>query len=302
MNQEMPEKIVGVRFSTIGKNYYFNANHIDDIVNGDFVVVETSRGWQMGEVTEILKESDSPTKPGIKKIDRKATHEDLIKKQELNTKEEIALSNCTQIAHQLKMRGIKIISTEIGFDEKTISILYSYPDEEEIKGFSFLQKRLKEEYANMKMELHKIGPRDAAKYFGGMGACGMESRCCTQFLVDFQSISIKMAKIQQISLSPSDITGMCDRLRCCLNYEYHLYEEILHNLPKKNQMVHTPIGEGKVVDIIPMQNKVVVELTEAGEKIFDIDEISSSVKIGSQSSEKPQPYKKNQTPHFRRRR
>lgn len=274
MDQELPVKIVGVKFSRIGKNYFFYANHLNEIEAGDFVVVETSRGWQIGEVAELLNEIDTSMKPGMKKVDRKATPEDLIKKQELNVKEEIAVKNCMQIIRQLNIHGVKIISAEIGFDEKTMSVLYSSPEEEEIKGLDTFQNRLRDEYLKLRVELHKIGPRDAAKYFGGMGACGLESRCCTKFLDDFQSISIKMAKVQQISLTPSDITGMCDRLRCCLNYEYHQYEEILRDLPKRNQLVTTPFGEGRVIDIIPLQNKVVVGIAEEGEKVFDVEEIS----------------------------
>lgn len=290
MDQEQQEKIVGVRFSKIGKNYFFNANHLNNIEKGDFVIVETSRGWQLGEVMALLNKIDASMKLPMKNVDRKANPEDLIKKQQLNEKEEIAVANCMQITKQLKINGVKIISAEIGFDEKSMSILYSSPEEEEVRGLDTLQKRLREEYPQLRIELHKIGPRDAAKYFGGMGACGLESRCCTQFLNDFQSISIKMAKIQQISLTPSDITGMCDRLRCCLNYEYQQYTEILQNLPKRNQMVLTPIGEGRVIDIIPLQNKVVVEIAEEGEKIFDLEEIGISEHSESNNKDKPRIY------------
>lgn len=288
MDQEQQINIVGVRFSKIGKNYYFNANHIKNIEIGDFVVVETSRGWQLGEIMEITNEIDSSLKTSMKNVDRKASPTDLIKKQQLNEKEEIAVVNCKNIARDLKIQGIKIVSIEIGFDEKSMSILYSSPEENEIKGLDNFQKRLREEYIKMRVELHKIGPRDAAKYFGGMGACGLESRCCTQFLNDFQSISIKMAKIQQISLTPSDITGMCDRLRCCLNYEYEQYAEILRDFPKRNQFVATPLGEGRVIDIIPLQNKVVVELAEEGERIFDVQEIVTSEQSESNYIEKSQ--------------
>jgi cell fate regulator YaaT (PSP1 superfamily) len=287
MNQENSIFIVGVRFSKIGKNYYFNASHLTDIQVGDCIVVETSRGWQLGEVDEILHEIDPSLKQNLKRVDRRATPSDLLKKQELNLKEEEALAKCLQKQRKMNIRGLKIVTSEYGFDEKSISILFSSPEDEEIKGLDNLQKALRDEFPKMRIDFHKIGPRDVAKFYGGLGACGLETRCCTKFLNDFQSISIKMAKIQDISLTPSDITGMCDRLRCCLNYEFSQYEEILKNLPKRNQRVLTPNGEGKVVDLIPLQEKVVVEFGEEGEKIFDAKDIKKVELGGAPSQEKP---------------
>jgi cell fate regulator YaaT (PSP1 superfamily) len=125
--------------------------------------------------------------------------------------------------------------------------------------------------------MRQIGPRDVAKIIGGMGACGLETRCCSQFLTDFSPISIKMAKEQGISLTPNEITGMCGRLRCCLIYEYDQYVEARKNLPKRNKRVVTPRGEGKVVDVLPMNNKVIVLLEgEEGKRfteIFDLEEL-----------------------------
>ena len=288
MNQESPTFIVGVRFSKIGKNYYFNASHLNDIQVGDCIVVETSRGWQLGEVDEILHEIDPSMKQNLKKVDRRATPVDLLKKQELNLKEEEALAKCLQKQRMMNIRGLKIVTSEYGFDEKSISILFSSPEDEEIKGLENLQKALRDEFPRMRIDFHKIGPRDVAKFYGGLGACGLETRCCTKFLNDFQSISIKMAKIQDISLTPSDITGMCDRLRCCLNYEFSQYEKILQDLPKRNQRVMTPNGEGKVVDLIPLQEKVVVEFGEEGEKVYEVKDIKIIEVGGIPNHAKPQ--------------
>jgi len=288
MNQESPIFVVGVRFSKIGKNYYFNASHLTDIQVGDCIVVETSRGWQLGEVDEILNEVDPSMKQNLKKVDRRATPSDLLKKQELNLKEEEALAKCLQKQRKMNIRGLKIVTSEYGFDEKSISILFSSPEDEEIKGLDNLQKALRAEFPKMRIDFHKIGPRDVAKFYGGLGACGLETRCCTKFLNDFQSISIKMAKIQDISLTPSDITGMCDRLRCCLNYEFSQYEEILQSLPRRNQRVMTPNGEGKVVDLIPLQEKVVVEFGEEGEKVYEVKDIKKLEMSGVPNQAKPQ--------------
>jgi cell fate regulator YaaT (PSP1 superfamily) len=287
MNQESPTLIVGVRFSKIGKNYYFNASHLNDIQKGECIVVETSRGWQLGEVDEILHEINPSMNQNLKKVNRRATPADLSKKQELNLKEEEALAKCLQKQRKMNIRGLKIVTAEYGFDESSISILFSSPEDEEVKGLENLQKSLREDFPKMRIDFHKIGPRDVAKFYGGLGACGLETRCCTKFLNDFQSISIKMAKIQDISLTPSDITGMCDRLRCCLNYEFSQYEEILKGLPKRNQWVMTPNGEGKVVDLLPLQEKVVVQFEEEGEKVYEAKDIQKIEPGNNPNRDKP---------------
>ncbi len=288
MEQIQDTQIVSVRFSKIGKDYFFNASHLNNIQKSDFVVVETSRGWQLGEVTDILTEYEPNLKGTLKKIDRKATPADLIKKQELNFKQEEIVNKCVQSQKAKNLHGFKIITAEYGFDEKSVSILYTSGDEENPK-FDILNKLIRAEYPNLRAEFHKIGPRDVAKFYGGLGACGLESRCCSKFINEFQSISIKMAKIQDISLTPSDITGMCDRLRCCLNYEYSQYEEIIKTLPKRNQIVLTPKGEGKVVDIIPLQEKVIVDIPDEGEKEFLASEIQRIEH--KESAQNPEPNK-----------
>src|SRR5204863_2853339 len=113
-------------------------------------------------------------------------------------------------------------------------------------------------YPAQHVTLRQISPRDVAKIIGGMGACGLETRCCSMFLTEFSPISIKMAKEQGISLNPDEITGMCGRLRCCLVYEYEQYVAARKTLPKRNKRVVTPKGEGKVIDVLPMTNKVMV--------------------------------------------
>jgi cell fate regulator YaaT (PSP1 superfamily) len=112
-----------------------------------------------------------------------------------------------------------------------------------------------------------------AKLLGGMGACGLETRCCSKFLTDFSPISIKMAKEQGISLTPAEITGMCGRLRCCLVYEYEQYATARKELPKRNKRVVTPMGEGKVLDVSPLRMTIRVELPDVGAREFSRDEV-----------------------------
>ena len=128
-------------------------------------------------------------------------------------------------------------------------------------------------YPRSVVELRQIGPRDVAKLLGGMGACGIENRCCSMFLTEFSPISIKMAKEQGISLTPSEITGMCGRLRCCMVYEYEQYVEARNQLPKRGKRVVTPLGEGKVVDVYPLRQAVVVMLDKGTQQEFPHEQI-----------------------------
>jgi len=130
-----------------------------------------------------------------------------------------------------------------------------------------------QKHYRVKISMRKIGPRDAAKIIGGMGACGLEARCCSTYLGEFCPISIKMAKTQNVSLAPSEITGMCGRLRCCLQYEYDTYAEARKGLPRPKKFVKTPLGEGRVIKVNPLKETVLVNLGERGTKEFSKEEI-----------------------------
>ena len=269
---EIQPRIVGIKFSKIGKNYYFDASKLDEPKIGDSIVVETSRGWQIGELAEIITDPDVLKNASYKPIDRLATQEDLQKRDDLLAKADNALKTCIKEVRQQRLDGVKIISSEFSFDEKIISFLFS-DEKEDQPNFNQVKKAISKDFPNTRIDFHKVGPRDMAKYFGGLGACGLETRCCTKFLTNFESISIRMAKKQGISLTPSDITGMCDRLRCCLNYEFCTYVEAMKNMPRKNKMVQTPRGVGKITDVAPLRNSVYVDIEEVGIKEFGVDEI-----------------------------
>ena len=136
-----------------------------------------------------------------------------------------------------------------------------------------LKKAMQRMYPQTHVEMHLVGPRDVAKTLGGMGACGLACRCCSAFLTEFSPISIKMAKEQGISLTPTEITGMCGRLRCCLVYEYEFYVEARKTLPKRGKLVITPRGNGKVIDVVPLKGAIVVELEQGGTHEFMQDEL-----------------------------
>ena len=254
--------VVGVRFSKVGKVYHFEANGLIDLKPGDHVVVETSRGWQLGQVAQILDGVEKPPE-GWKPIDRRATPRDLLLRQLWQQKEAEVVENCKTRANELNLAGIKIVSAEYSFDGSRLTILFSSETEEKY-DLKSLRGDMQKMLSPSQVEMRQIGPRDVAKLLCGMGACGKETRCCCAFLTEFSSISIRMAKEQGISLTPSEITGMCGRLRCCLIYEYDQYVEARKSLPKRNKRVRTPDGEGKVVDVVPLREAVLVELPDVG--------------------------------------
>lgn len=263
----MNPNIIGVRFTKVGKIYHFDTSAVPDVSIGEHVIVDTSRGKHLGEVVQVVK--DAPDKPegGWRSVERRATPRDLLLLQSWQSKQTEAMINCRARASELKLHGVKIVTAEYNFDGSRLAFLFSTESEEKV-DLKSLKKDMHNLYPNCQIEMRQIGPRDVAKIIGGMGACGLESRCCSKFLTDFSPISIKMAKDQGISLTPNEITGMCGRLRCCLIYEYEQYVEARKQLPKRNKRVVTPKGEGKVIDVLPMTNKVMVLIENEEGKRF----------------------------------
>lgn len=250
--------IVGIRFQKVGKIYHFDASNCIDLKVGDYAVVETSRGRQLGEVAQIVKDPPPPQEGAWKPIHHRATPRELVLRQIWQKKELEAMINCRAKVSDLRIPGVKVVAAEYTFDGSRLSFLYSTETEGkvELKSVRNAMQRL---YPRTHVEMRQIGPRDVAKILGGMGACGIENRCCSMFLTEFSPISIKMAKEQGISLTPTEITGMCGRLRCCLVYEYEQYVEARKDLPKRGKRVGTPNGEGKVIDVFPLKQSVLVE-------------------------------------------
>lgn len=272
MEAEVQTLVVGVRFSRVGKIYHFDASTIPDLRIGDSVVVETSRGWQLGEVAQLLGDTTGIEEGPLKPIDRRATPRDLMLRQTWYSREMDVVNACQARVKELKLSGVKVVAAEYSFDGSRLTIMFSSEAEEKV-DLKSLRSDMQRAYAPSQVELRQIGPRDVAKILGGMGACGLETRCCSKFLTDFSSISIRMAKEQGISLTPSEITGMCGRLRCCLIYEYETYCECKKQLPKKNKRVVTPDGEGKVVGLMPLQLKVMVDVVDVGVRHYQKDDI-----------------------------
>jgi cell fate regulator YaaT (PSP1 superfamily) len=267
----MSPLIVGIQFSQTGKSYHFDASSSPQIKVGDHVIVETSRGKQLGEVTQIVKDPTAPPE-GWKPVERIATPRDLVLRRMWAQKEIEVMITCRERAAQLKLPGVKIVAAEYSFDGTRLTFMYSTETEEKV-DLKSLRHDMQKLHQPAQVDMRQIGPRDMAKILGGMGACGLETRCCSRFLTEFSPISIKMAKDQGISLTPTEITGMCGRLRCCLIYEYELYAAARKQLPKRGKRVVTPAGEGKVLEANPLRLNIRVEIPEVGIREYDIDEV-----------------------------
>lgn len=247
--------IISIQFAPTGKQYHFDAQGITDLVPGDRVVVETTRGRQLGIFVAYVPDNELDGR-GCKPIERRATARDLVMQQQWQAKELNALIACQELAEKQGLGGYKFVKAEYNFDGSQVTILYST---ERKKGdLGALQRELRRSL-RAKVELFQIGPRDFAKVLDGLGACG-EQRCCSRFLTKFGSVSIRMAKLQNISLAPSEITGVCGRLRCCLAYEYEQYAEAAKGLPRRGKEVVTPYGKGKVIELRTLAGAIVVDV------------------------------------------
>lgn len=266
MQAQQQRLIAGVRFTKIGKLYHFDYGEFPEVKAGDYVIVETARGRNMGQIMGFT-EGDNQT--DYKPILRPATPRDLVLRQEWEAKQAEALVICREKAAEVGgCEDVKFIEAQYNFDGSVLTFLYTCEQKANINN---LWSDLKRSFS-ARVEMRQIGPRDVAKVLGGFGACG-ELRCCSTFLTDFSPISIKMAKVQGISLNPSEITGMCGRLRCCLVYEYEQYVEARKQLPKRNKRVGTPLGVGKVIDVQPLADTVTVYVEEQGRHTFHREDL-----------------------------
>jgi cell fate regulator YaaT (PSP1 superfamily) len=289
----MDPTIVGIRFHKVGKVYHFDATNFRDIQVGDFAVVETSRGRQLGEIVQVLEEAPPPPEGTWKAIQRRATPRDLVQKQFWQRKELEATINCRAKAAEMRIEGVKIVTSEYSYDGSRLAFLFSTEAETKL-DLKNLRNAMQRIYPRTHVEMRQIGPRDVAKLLGGMGACGLENRCCSMFLTEFSSISIKMAKEQGISLTPSEITGMCGRLRCCLIYEYEQYVEARKQLPKRGKQVVTPHGEGMVVDSYPLKRSVMVEFPTGVQQEFELEQVQPFEELEALKNKAQEPCSKHE--------
>ncbi len=251
-------EIIGVRFKSVGKIYYFSPGE-EQIEPGTKVIVETARGVECGEAVfgNKMVEDERIVQP-LKTIIRIATEEDFKQIEKNKIKEKDAFGICEEKIAKLGL-NMSLVDVECTFDNS--KLLFYFTAENRV-DFRELVKELASVFRT-RIELRQIGVRDEAKMMGGLGICGRPF-CCSSFLGDFQPVSIKMAKEQSLSLNPTKISGACGRLMCCLKYEQDGYEELLKITPKIGAIVETPSGKGTVTDCNLISGKLHVKLEQTG--------------------------------------
>lgn len=263
-------KVVGVKFRNTGKTYFFDPQDLS-IEQGDYVIVETARGIEFGKVylgmTDMKNEDISkPLKPVI----RIANEEDHKQHMENESRRDETMAICQELIQKREL-DMKLVDVEFTISGNKV-IFYFTADGR--VDFRELVKDLASVF-HMRIELRQVGSRDEAKMLGGIGNCG-KSLCCTTWLSDFQPVSIKMAKNQNLSLNPTKISGVCGRLMCCLKYENDLYIKLRDGIPDNGEKVKTPDGMGKVFDTNILEETVRVrlftgELDENGNEKLETD-------------------------------
>ena len=265
-------KVVSVKFNSHGKAYYFDPLEVD-VHTGDTVIVETSKGLDIGECAfGEHYVTDESIIPPLRPVIRVATEEDLRVAAQYKEREKEAFAICKAkiLAHDLDM---KLVDVECGFEGNKILFFFTADGRVDFRD---LVKDLAAVFRT-RIELRQIGVRDETKMLGGLGICG-RPYCCNQFLNDFQPVSTKMAKTQSMSLNPTKISGSCGRLMCCLRYEQDAYEDLMKTIPKVGAFVQTSSGYGNVVATNVLRQKVKVRLDEGGEaevKVLDSDQVAS---------------------------
>ncbi|MCM2676490.1 PSP1 domain-containing protein [Alkalicoccobacillus plakortidis] len=273
-------QVVGVRFKKAGKIYYFSPGEFK-LDLGEAVIVETSRGIEFGKVVIAEKQvNENDVVLPLKQVIRLATAKDKLTVTENEEEALQAFEVCSEkiAEHQLDM---KLVDVEYTFDRN--KVLFYFTADGRI-DFRELVKDLAAVFRT-RIELRQIGVRDEAKMLGGIGPCG-RVLCCSSFLGDFEPVSIKMAKDQNLSLNPAKISGLCGRLMCCLKYENDTYEEAKKELPDVGRSIMTPDGKGKVIGLNLLERLVQVSLNEGDQVLeFTLEELNGTRAVSAESAE-----------------
>jgi len=276
-------KVIGVRFKAVTKIYYFAPNGFEDLKQGEYVLVETSRGREIGCVAQPLHEvPDGEVVGQLKNVTGRAAAWDMLQMMSFQAKESEVLTKCREKVVEYRL-PMKLVSAEYSYDGS--HLVFFFTSDKRV-DFRELVRDLAKLFRS-RIELRQIGVRDEAKILGGMGCCG-RVQCCASWLDDFHPVSIKMAKQQNLPLSPMEISGVCGRLLCCLSYENDFYCEARKNLPKRGETVVTEHGPGKVTDVNVLKDSVTVLL----ESEVTVDVPASALQKGQdEEEEKPKPPK-----------
>ncbi len=276
--------VVGVRFKNAGKLYYFDPGPLWPVAGG-FVIVETARGMEYGQViTGVRQVDDQLITAPLKKVLRVADARDAQHALENERFEAEAYQVCLRKIDEHKL-DMKLVGVEQTFDNTKILFYFTANGRVDFRS---LVKDLASVFRT-RIELRQIGVRDEAKMMGGLGPCGRPI-CCGSFLGDFQPVSIKMAKEQNLSLNPTKISGVCGRLMCCLKYEQDHYEQTRKRMPKVGKDVETPDGFGTVLDINVLKETLIVRVRRGDSsevKTFALDQVKWARPMPQQSQEGP---------------
>ena len=267
----MPQ-VVGVTFRTSAKVYYFGPGDYAGLQPGDYVIVETTRGQEAGKIVFPAREVTEEDIPGkLKNILRSATAMDLTQMERYQQREKRALHICrTKVSESGLL--MKMIRAEYNFNGTYLTFYFTA---EKRVDFRSLVKDLAREFKT-RIELRQVGVRDEVKLMGGYGLCG-RPHCCSSWLCEFRPISIRMAKQQNLPLSPMEISGVCGRLLCCLAYENDFYGEVKKRMPRVGQKVDTKQGEGKVVAVNVLQETVTVRLSGDTMTTVALDQLAPQI-------------------------
>lgn len=267
MDKKIEVKVVGIRFKEVGKIYYFDPDDME-IKAGDQVIVETVRGKEYG--TAVVGPrwiSETEVNQPLRKIIRKSTKDDKDQLAKNRTDEKEALSACAKKVEEHRL-PMKLVDVEYTFDRS--KIIFYFTAEGRV-DFRNLVKDLASVFRT-RIELRQIGVRDEAKMIGGLGSCGREL-CCSTFLGDFETVSIKMAKEQNLSLNPNKISGICGRLMCCLKYENATYEKLKKKMPREGTRVKTLFGVGVIDTVNLLQELIIVKFADGKKEIFTMEDV-----------------------------
>lgn len=245
-------QIALVQFEKAGKRYFFELNN-NDINVDDIVVVETVIGIEVGKVVQLKEEEDVKIVKALKPIIRKANEQDFEQMKLNDLDSDLALLKTAELIDELNL-DMKVLKSEYTLDRSRLIIYFKA---ESRIDFRTLVREISAIY-HTRIELRQIGPRDIAKMVGGLGPCG-RVLCCQTFIGEFEPVTINMAKNQELSLNPVNISGICGRLLCCLKYEDEVYEEMKELMPDLFEIVHTKKGSGKVVDINFIKSQVKIQ-------------------------------------------
>lgn len=269
-----------IQFREVGKKYYFSYDENLNLKVLDTVVVETSVGLEIGKIYQIKDEKDLEIIEALKPVIRIATKEDIEEKKQNEQGEKDVVATTRKIALDLDL-DMKVLDAEYTLDKSKVTI---YFESENRVDFRELVKRLSTVYQT-RIELRQIGPRDVAKKVGGIGPCGLVL-CCSSFIGEFDPVTIKMAKNQNLTLNPKKISGVCGKLLCCLKYEDEVYTELRELLPDINDKVMTEHGLAKVLDVNYLGKKLKVKYLEDDELSMGWISSSNIKEIKTNASDK----------------